>query len=146
MAEVSGGIFASASNEEELQKEFDRAEKVLESWNQWKDDAMYDIEVQETDNYFDILGISNDWYFTTLGVDNNLHSFADVLEEIEFITYEQSKELKNRISTVMEKIEETGNQLEKDMEEISEKSLQEAKKWLNKNINPKHQKSDIKHL
>ncbi|MFD2638753.1 VWA domain-containing protein [Piscibacillus salipiscarius] len=130
MAEVSGGIFASASNEEELQKEFDRAEKVLESWNQWKDDAMYDIEVQETDNYFDILGISNDWYFTTLGVDNNLHSFADVLEEIEFITYEQSKELKNRISTVMEKIEETGNQLEKDMEEISEKSLQEAKKMV----------------
>lgn len=128
MAEVSGGIYATANNEEELQEEFNRAEQVLKAWDKWKEDTMYEIEVQETNNYFDILSISNDWYFTTLGVSNKLHSLSDVLEEIEFITYEQKKELQNRIDTVMDENEEVGHKLESDMEELSEKSLQEAKK------------------
>ncbi|MGP4071123.1 VWA domain-containing protein [Piscibacillus sp. B03] len=127
MAEVTGGIFASANNEEELQEEFNRAELVLEAWDKWKEDTMYDIDVEETDNYFDILSISNDWYFTTLGVSNNLHSLSDVLEGLEFITFEQKKELQNRINTVMDEIEEVGHKLESEMEELSEKSLQEAK-------------------
>ncbi|GEL76468.1 VWA domain-containing protein [Tenuibacillus multivorans] len=130
MAEITGGIFASARNEEELQSEFERAEKVLEAWNKWKEDAMYEIDVQRVENSFDILAVNNDWYFATLKTDNQLNSFSNVLQNIEYITHEQKKKLKSKIDKTMAEIYETVEQLEKDMEEISQKTLEEARKMI----------------
>ncbi|GAE94466.1 D-amino acid dehydrogenase large subunit [Gracilibacillus boraciitolerans JCM 21714] len=40
MADVSGGIFATAYNKQELNEEFKRTEKALAAWERWKENAL----------------------------------------------------------------------------------------------------------
>ncbi|WP_100009942.1 VWA domain-containing protein [Lentibacillus sediminis] len=128
MAEVSGGIFASAQDEEELQEEFDRAEEVLQAWNEWKDDADRDLSAMETDTHFDIMGLHNDWHFTTMETSNNLHEMLHVIDDLGLITFEQKRELQSRVSALKDEIDSTVSQLEEDLKKIREQDLQEARK------------------
>ncbi|MFD2750218.1 VWA domain-containing protein [Virgibacillus siamensis] len=128
MAEVSGGIFASADNEEELQEEFQRAKEVLEAWEEWKEDALNDADYMEVENSFDIMGLHNDWSFTTLGTSNNLNRLANVMKDIGIITHDQKMELKDRVDDVIDKIDETVDELEVTLQEISKQKITEMKK------------------
>ena len=128
MAEVTGGIFASAKDEKELQEEFERAEAVLEAWEDWKKDSLYEIDVQRVENNFDIMKVHNDYSFTTLSTRNNLNSYADVLKRVELITHKQKKELKSKIRETMDHIDDVGDQLEEDMKELSKQTIEDAKK------------------
>lgn len=126
MAEVSGGIFASAQDEEELQAEFERAEEVLLAWEDWKDDADRDLSAMETDTHFDIMGLHNDWHFTTMATGNDLNAMINVARDLELITHEQLRELQSRESTITDEIDNTVSQLEKDLKEFRDQGLQEA--------------------
>ncbi|MEC5424943.1 VWA domain-containing protein [Virgibacillus sp. C22-A2] len=44
MAEVSGGVFSTANNQDQLKEEFNRAEEVLEAWEKWRKDAIDDVD------------------------------------------------------------------------------------------------------
>ncbi|MGP4071124.1 VWA domain-containing protein [Piscibacillus sp. B03] len=127
MAEVSGGIFASASNEEELQEEFNRAEEVLDAWKDWKNDAMRDLDAKRVNSSFDIMGLHNDWSFTTMKISNRMNNMVDISRNLEIFTHSQRKELKRRIKPIIDEIDTTVDQLEKDLEELRDKNLQEAK-------------------
>ncbi|WP_139343332.1 VWA domain-containing protein [Virgibacillus siamensis] len=131
MAEVSGGIFATADNEKELQEEFKRAKEVLEAWEEWKEDALKDVDYIEVENSFDIMGLHNDWYFTTLGTSNNLNSLANVMKDIGIITHDQKMELKDRVDDIIDEIDETVDELEVTLKEISEQKITEMKKSIN---------------
>src|SRR5699024_980817 len=127
MADVSGGIFASANNEEELQEEFDRAEEVLEAWKDWKDDAIKDLDAMEVDNSFDIMALHNDWSSATLSMKNKMNRLSNVAENLGFFTLDQKQILQDKIEETMEGIEQIGDQLEKDLEELSKQKIEEAK-------------------
>ncbi|SFD94560.1 Ca-activated chloride channel family protein [Lentibacillus persicus] len=135
MAKVSGGIFASANNEEELQEEFDRAEEVLKAWKDWKDGAIRDLDAMEVDNSFDIMALHNDWSSTTLSVKNNMNRLSDIAENLGFYTLDQKQVLKEKIEQTMEGIEQAGDQLEKDLEELSKQKIEEAKKSVEDKFN-----------
>ncbi|WP_167751469.1 VWA domain-containing protein [Lentibacillus salicampi] len=135
MAEVSGGIFTSAKNEEELQKEFDRAEEVLNAWNKWKNDAMEDLESKEVDSNTDIMEMHNVWSTTTTSIKNHFHSLADVAQNVGILTYEQKKELKSRLDPVTEDINSSVDQLEIDLEELRDANFKEAKQAIEEKYN-----------
>ncbi|ALX47189.1 VWA domain-containing protein [Lentibacillus amyloliquefaciens] len=135
MAEVSGGIFASANNEEDLQEEFDRAEEVMEAWSKWKNNALGDLEAKEVSSSFDIMELHNKWSFTTMRIDNRMHNVADIASNLNFITSDQSKGLKSRLEPVINEMNSTVDQLEKDLQELREKDLQEAKQSIEEKYN-----------
>lgn len=135
MAEVSGGIFASAQNEEELQEEFDRAEEVLQAWENWKKNANRDLDAIEVDNSFDIMGLHNEWNASTLSIKNNMKRLSNVAEDLGFFTLDQKLVLEDKIETIMEEIELVGDQLEKDLEELSTQKVDEARQTVEEKYN-----------
>ncbi|WP_054752512.1 VWA domain-containing protein [Piscibacillus salipiscarius] len=142
MAEVSGGIFASASNEEELQEEFERAEEVLDAWKDWKDDAMQDLEAKRVNSSFDIMGLHNEWSFTTMSTSNQMKAVVNVSQDLGFFTIDQLSEMKSRIDTVISEIDSTVDQLEKDLEELRDKNLEEARKIVEEKYNKQTTQDD----
>ena len=135
MAEVTGGIFASANNEEELQEEFKRAEEIMEAWKRWKDGAMRDLRAERVNSSFDIMGLHNDWSFTTTQIGNRMNNMADISRELEYVTHEQRKELKRRNKAVISEIKTTVDQLEEDLKELRDSNLEEAKELIEDKYN-----------
>ncbi len=130
MAEVSGGIFASAKNKDELEAEFARAEEVLEAWQEWKDDALSDVDAMRVDQSFDIMHVHNEWSFTTLGTSNNMASLEYVLEELDILTYNQIDEIRKLRRQTFDEIDYTVDELERTLEEISKQTIEEAKRTI----------------
>ncbi len=91
MAEVSDGIYSTVSDPEGLEEEFNRAEKVLEAWQQWKEDALQDLDAMSVNNKVDIMEVTNDWYFKTLAQGNNLTAAINLAEEVGVVTFEQKQ-------------------------------------------------------
>ncbi|UJL47026.1 VWA domain-containing protein [Virgibacillus sp. NKC19-16] len=125
MAEVANGIFTSASNQDELQAEFDRAEEVLEAWEDWKTDALADADRARLDNNIDIMEIHNEWNLNTTNMDNNLHALAEVMEDLEIVTRDQKQELNKRRGEAMDEIGNAVSDSEDRMEEINSKNNEE---------------------
>ncbi|OAT84727.1 hypothetical protein A6P54_20890 [Bacillus sp. MKU004] len=61
VAESSEGIYTTVANKEQLTKEFNRTQEVLERWENWKQDALTNVENQNLDNKTDISEYSNDF-------------------------------------------------------------------------------------
>jgi Ca-activated chloride channel homolog len=54
VAKNSDGMYTTVTSAEQLENEFNRNKEVLESWNQWKEDALYDLDGKSTDVFFGI--------------------------------------------------------------------------------------------
>lgn len=127
MADVSNGIFTSAQNEEDLQEEFDRAEEILKAWEDWKSDAMKDLDAAKVDNTFDIMAFHNDWSSITQSMENEMDRFTNIAENLGYFTLDQKKLLQEKMESKMEEIAQAGDQLERDLEELSKQKIEEAK-------------------
>ncbi|WP_067724795.1 VWA domain-containing protein [Oceanobacillus damuensis] len=135
IAEVAEGIYASARNQDELQAEFERAEEVLDVWEQWKKEALRNVDAAETKSTFDIMEMSNDWSFITTATSNNMNSLAPLLEDFGIITFDQRKELIKRYKELREEMEQTVKELEESLEELSTETLEQTKDEINQKYN-----------
>lgn len=128
VARVSGAIFAPANNQEELKAEFERAEKVLQAWEEWKEDAIRDADYQRVSNSFDILGVTNEWGFKIDYLFVNLSQLGYTLEEEGIITFSQLDELNKRRNEVEKNLKAARQEIEEEMKEVSIEKIEELKK------------------
>ncbi|MET3730257.1 Ca-activated chloride channel family protein [Fictibacillus halophilus] len=61
VANASAGIYANVNNQGELVKQFESAKEIAEKWDQWKKDAISNLDSIKVDRYFMTLEFSNDW-------------------------------------------------------------------------------------
>lgn len=128
MADVSGGIFATASDQEELEEEFKRAEKVLEAWEEWKEDALGDAESNRVNNNFDILSVINDWNSKEQRMINNLSTVIKEASEKNLINSKQKEYMMTRRSEVGELLSSVKRDVEADLKQISAQTIEDMKK------------------
>lgn len=106
----------------------------MEHWKEWKDKAMSDADSQETERYFEVLGLSNDWYLKQLNQGNNLDSFIEELFIKDLITKEQENYLQEKDKAMDNFVGKSLDELEKDLNDLSVKTLEQTKKTIEKNI------------
>ncbi|WP_087973452.1 VWA domain-containing protein [Oceanobacillus rekensis] len=135
IAEVANGIYASASNQDQLQAEFERAEEVLDVWEQWKRDAIKDVDAAGVRSNFDIMEIGNDWNFINTATINNMNSLGYLLVDFEILTYDQRSELIRRFRELKEKMEQTTDELKENLKELSTETLEQTKEEIDQKYN-----------
>ncbi|MCM3569949.1 hypothetical protein [Neobacillus mesonae] len=95
---------------------------------------MSDADSQETERYFEVLGLSNDWYLKQLNQGNNLDSFIEELFIKDLITKEQENYLQEKDKAMDNFVGKSLDELEKDLNDLSVKTLEQTKKTIEKNI------------
>ncbi|GGJ89869.1 hypothetical protein GCM10007063_10610 [Lentibacillus kapialis] len=128
MADASGGVFATANNQDELEEEFNRAEEVLEAWEDWKDDALRDLDHTRVENSFDITSVSNEWGLKNTEQYNNLSRLTRIFEDEGIINREQRKEFYSKRNDVRDSIDEAQEEVVSELENISATNIEETKK------------------
>lgn len=140
IASNTDGTYTTVTNSDQLKSEFNRAKDVLESWKEWKEDALDDVDAKETDAYFDVLGYTNDFYFTGLSQSNNLSSLIQNIYLEDILTQEDKEELQNRLKNVEYLLKEAEKEIENDLNNSSSKRLNDLKEEINNkydsNTNP----------
>ncbi|WP_029191177.1 vWA domain-containing protein [Ornithinibacillus scapharcae] len=63
MAKISGGIFSTVNDQSDLEPEFERAQAVLDAWEEWKNDVLFDLENIGINSSFDVMSDSNEWSY-----------------------------------------------------------------------------------
>ncbi|WP_240374116.1 VWA domain-containing protein [Bacillus piscicola] len=124
MADVSGGIFAEANDQEELQEEFDRAEEVLEAWDDWKKDALKDIDAKRVRHSFDRLGYTNEWGQKTTRMFNNISRASRALYKAEIIDVFQLDKFNARRNDVEKNLKQAKRELKEELENISADNIE----------------------
>lgn len=140
MAEVSDGVFTSVSNQEELKEEFKRAKKVLEAWEEWKDQALDDAEYKEVEHYFDMLGLTNEWSVKTDTMFNKLYDMVYLLEEQGIITVDQMDIFHEKIDKSNNAMEQAGKNIEKQLKKVSVKNVKKMKEKIKKKYDKQTQR------
>ncbi|GGD20258.1 VWA domain-containing protein [Pontibacillus salipaludis] len=140
VAQASNGMYSTVNNQKALEEEFDRAEEVLEAWEDWKEDAMSEAEYAETDNYFDILGFTNDWYYKHLDQSNKITAVMNLAEDAEILTYDQISEMEKWDSQISDLAEKSSKEIENQLENISAKKLDRFKKSIKEKFSEKTDK------
>uniref|UniRef100_UPI001C2F83DB hypothetical protein n=1 Tax=Lentibacillus saliphilus TaxID=2737028 RepID=UPI001C2F83DB len=103
-------------------------EKVLEAWEDWKNDALKDVNSLEIHSQFDILSFSNEWNRKTTRMLNNLRRVPKRLEKEGIITSKQLSELLSRSNEIERLIKNTKKEIESDLKDINAKKLKKMKK------------------
>ncbi|MDV2581456.1 VWA domain-containing protein [Alkalibacillus haloalkaliphilus] len=136
MAEVTDGIFATARDEDELKREFERAEEVLKAWEDWKEDNLREIELQEIYNQSDINNTRVNWRTRNTTTSVTLHQVFDILwMEFNYLTLDQKNELINKKDQMFDVFEGLVEELDEQMEEVSEQTIEDAKKSIEEQFN-----------
>nr|WP_280953332.1 VWA domain-containing protein [Virgibacillus natechei] len=131
MADVADGIYAMVNNQEELEEEFDRAEEVLEAWEEWKEDALKDVDSARVDNHFDIMEVTNSWFKSELHLKNNLTRLIRIFEDEGIVNGDQADEFRSKRDDVENLIDNTEAEIEENLKDISTETLEEMKNTIN---------------
>lgn len=135
MADVSDGIYSTVNDPEGLEEEFNRAEKVLEAWEQWKEDALQDLDTMSVDNTVDIMELTNDWYSKTLAQGNNLNAAINLAEEAGVVTFDQEQKLLEMANSITDKLEQMDKEIESNLKDISTENIDKKKKEIKEKYN-----------
>jgi Ca-activated chloride channel homolog len=139
MAKVSGGIFSTANDQSELEAEFKRAQTVLEAWEEWKYDAEKDLEFMKVENKFDILGVWNEWNSKILNQYLNMGYIIDMAWEEGIITKQHMESLHESKRQIEALQKQTRNEIEEELNNLSEKKIEEIKAEINRKYNEQTQ-------
>ncbi|SFA91019.1 Ca-activated chloride channel family protein [Lentibacillus halodurans] len=139
MADVSDGIFATANNQDELEEEFNRAEEVLEAWEDWKEDALDDAEHAKVTNNFDILSVTNDWGQKDTLQSNNISRLVNMLQNADIINSQQKSEIRSMRDEDRELIKESKAEVEEQLNDISAEKVEEMKQSIKERYNQQTQ-------
>ncbi|MBY7142345.1 VWA domain-containing protein [Virgibacillus sp. NKC19-3] len=140
MADVSGGVFATANNQEQLEEEFDRAEEVLEAWEKWKKEALNDLDATGVENNFDIIEVSNEWGGKKTKQFVNLSDLTRLFEKEGLINSQQRKEFYTKRDDVRDLIEDSQEEVKEELNDISTNKIEEMKENIKEKYN--NQKSE----
>jgi Ca-activated chloride channel family protein len=135
MASVSGGVFATANNQEQLEEEFNRAEEVLKQWETWKKDALGDADAKKVDNNFDILSFQNEWGSKTIRQENTISTFIQWFQDEGVINKDQRKLFESKKKDIRVAIDDSKEELKNDLKDISTKGIEELKNSINEKYN-----------
>lgn len=101
MADAGGGTFSHAGNEEQLREEFNRAEEMLTRWEEWKQGAFSDAELQRSEQRSEIISNFANYYGEAYRVQqSNLRGLINELSG-DHIAQELHREFQNRSSETM---------------------------------------------
>ncbi|MEC5424941.1 VWA domain-containing protein [Virgibacillus sp. C22-A2] len=128
MAELSGGIFSTANDQEQLENEFNRAEEVLKAWEEWKEEALQDAEYTRVENSFDILGVTNEWSKKDDFLIVNLSTLTYIFEEEGIIDFQQVSYFESKRNKVNKLLKEARKDVKEELEDISVEKLEEMKR------------------
>lgn len=135
LADNTNGIYTTVTNAKQLEEEFDRAKDVLESWEDWKDDALNDADAKKVDANFDILSYTNDYSLMADIQNNNLYGIIADLSLEDVITIEQKKELMERKNKAKDIVDESEKKIKEDLEMSRDKNIDDLKKEINEKYN-----------
>jgi Ca-activated chloride channel homolog len=135
VAKNSDGMYTTVTSAEQLENEFNRTKEVLESWNQWKEDALYDLDGKSTDVFFDIRDYSINYDQKARAQENRIWKIIQISNLEELITDEQEEELSKRRNEMEELTTEALTKIEKDLENTGDKKLEEIEKEINTKYN-----------
>ncbi|MFC4558654.1 VWA domain-containing protein [Virgibacillus kekensis] len=139
MAEVSGGIYSTVNDQRGLAEEFERAEEVLEAWEDWKEDAIEDLDMVGVHNSFDIMKITNDWSSISTSQSNNLVKVIGIAQDLGIITIDQRSTLSSMENDVVDRIDKIKDNIENRLENISIENIEKLKKSINEKYNKQTQ-------
>ncbi|SET34454.1 Ca-activated chloride channel family protein [Oceanobacillus limi] len=131
MADVSGGIFSAANNQNELEDEFKRAEEVLEAWEEWKEDALKDVNNIRVQNSFDITRFTNEWGQKDTLMYNNLSRLTRIFDDEGIISFQQRKKFYTKRDEVIDVVRSAKKDVEEQLRDISAENLEEMKESIN---------------
>ncbi len=131
LADNTNGVYTTVTNAKQLEEEFDRAKNVLESWEDWKDDALNDADAKKVDANFDILSYTNDYSLMAQIQNNDLYGIISDLSLEDVITIEQKKELMERKGNVKDLIDESEKKIKEDLKMSRDKNIDELKREIN---------------
>ncbi|GAA0607843.1 VWA domain-containing protein [Virgibacillus siamensis] len=129
------GTFATIQNQEQLKKQFEKAQNIADKWEDWKTSAGHEANIEYNEQVFDILGFTNEWG------DQNWHEYLNIsgtlsgLRENGYITGEAFDYLDSKLSERTDQFEAYSDYMENKLDNINEKGLEEAKKRINEKFN-----------
>lgn len=127
MAKASEGIYTTVNSQDQLEEEFNRAEEVLEAWNEWKKNALDDADSTKVTNNFDILGLTNKWSFQIDQLTVNLSSLFYIAEEEGIINFNQVSILESRRNDIEKLARNAKSEIEKDLKGINSEKINKLK-------------------
>lgn len=139
MADVSNGVYTTVNNQKGLEEEFNRAEEVLEAWNEWKEDAMRDLDAMSINNEVDITKLTNDWNLKAMQQGNNLVAAISMAEEVGVLTFDQEQKMQNTAHEITDKIKQMDEKIRSNLENISSKNIKKKKKAISERYNKQTQ-------
>ncbi|GAB3047769.1 VWA domain-containing protein [Virgibacillus ainsalahensis] len=131
MADAAEGIYATVNNQDELEAEFERAEKVMEAWEDWKEDAMGDVDNLRVDSHFDIMALTNDWHKLRLKLTNNISRLIRIFEDEGIINKDQADEFKSKRIEIKDLIDSSRHEIDEQLQDISTDTLEDMKNTIN---------------
>ncbi|QTC41011.1 VWA domain-containing protein [Bacillus sp. V3] len=135
IAENSKGVYTTVTSAEQLEDEFNRTQEVLESWGNWKEDALYDLKGKSNDAYFDIRDYRVDYSQKARSQGNNIAKIIQIMHLEDMITRDQKDELSKRRFEIEDLVKKTRANIESDLENASSKKLTDLKKEINEKYN-----------
>uniref|UniRef100_UPI00058CAB45 hypothetical protein n=1 Tax=Alkalibacillus haloalkaliphilus TaxID=94136 RepID=UPI00058CAB45 len=103
-------------------------EEVLKAWEDWKRDAMREVDRQVVFNQSDINSTRINWNSRNLSMSVSLQRAIDLLWiEYDYFTNEQRNELSDRKNEVVDAFEELTEDVDKKMNELSDQTIEEAR-------------------
>ncbi|GAE94464.1 D-amino acid dehydrogenase large subunit [Gracilibacillus boraciitolerans JCM 21714] len=135
MAEVSGGIFATAYNQQELSEEFKRAEQTLAAWERWKENALSSLDIKELNQGGDIIQFTGDWTSARLQTYDKLTSAIYDMETNDIVTNDIADELDEQREELQELLEQIEQELVNDLEGKNVEHIEELRETIRNKYN-----------
>ncbi|MED1865893.1 VWA domain-containing protein [Fictibacillus nanhaiensis] len=137
IADASNGTYSSVNNGEQLTEQLDKAKKMAESWEEWKEGANREAKSQYFDQEFDILSFSNDFAEAYLRENNNYRYTIRHLRDEGKISKKSWRYLDDKRIERFERMKQYRRDNKKQLESINEDNLKKVQEELKKMENKK---------
>lgn len=127
-------IYTTVTNGDQLKEEFNKAQEVLERWEDWKSDSIIDAEAEKVDRSFEILDFSNEWAFKANN-QSNLGFIIGMMREFDIVNNEQRKKLREKYNDLDELTRQSRKELVEMLKDLNVEKLEETKKEINEKYN-----------
>lgn len=126
VAEAAGGRYVLIQDQDQLQKEFDQANKIARKWNEWKSGATYDALSSNLSQAVSINIYGSNWYrYSVVESYNFLSAFND-LKRFKVLSPETIAKLEKMESEQEKLIVKHGREMEAFLKKFNEKSYKET--------------------
>ncbi|MET3730250.1 Ca-activated chloride channel family protein [Fictibacillus halophilus] len=130
IAEASKGTYSSVNNGEQLTEQLDKAKKMAESWEEWKESANREAKSQYFDQEFEILSFSNDFAEAYLRENNNYRYTIRHLRDEGEISKKSWRYLDDKRIERFERMKQYRRDNKKQLESINEDNLKNVQEEL----------------